>query len=79
MKKGAVLSNLRENILIYRVRYTISGDTSLLTKAAGFLERYFFLLAFASYVEEAQDQILFSEWLRALPGMIIIHDFIYEA
>jgi hypothetical protein len=64
--------NLREVILIHRVHYSNTGDLSSLEKARGCLERYFFLLAFCSYVNETIDlkfEIHFSEWLRARTGM----------
>ncbi|KAJ3409888.1 hypothetical protein HDV05_004169 [Chytridiales sp. JEL 0842] len=60
--------NLREVILLHRVRYSNTGDMASLEKAIGCLERYFFLLAFSSYVTETIDlkfDIQFSEWLRS--------------
>ncbi|KAI0264344.1 inositol hexakisphosphate-domain-containing protein [Gloeopeniophorella convolvens] len=63
--------NLREEILIHRIKYSLSsleksnGDT-VLQKAAKALEKYFFTIAFASFVEAQQDfSQTFSAWLRA--------------
>jgi len=63
--------NLREVILMHRVRYSDSGDMSSLEKALGCLERYFFLCAFCSYVSEntrSHFRVSFSEWLKGRPG-----------
>ena len=64
--------NLREVILLHRVRYSNSGDLASLTKALGCLERYFFLLAFCSYVSEenVDSNQNFSEWLRSRTGNV---------
>ena len=63
--------NLREVILMYRVRYYVTGSASTFSKALGCLERYFFLLAFCSYVNDTaasgHDQI-FTDWLSARSG-----------
>ncbi|KAJ3117238.1 hypothetical protein HDU96_007497 [Phlyctochytrium bullatum] len=62
-----VVLNLREVILLYRVKFSTAGDPALLEKAMGCLERYFFLLAFCSYVSETvhsnfkDDLSVFSE------------------
>ncbi|KAL1914564.1 uncharacterized protein VTP21DRAFT_8189 [Calcarisporiella thermophila] len=61
--------NLREIILMHRVRYTVSSEESAshLQRARGALERYFFLLCFAAYVNEsssAKFEISFSRWLE---------------
>lgn len=64
--------NLREDVLIHRIRYaltTLDQDEykreELLNKASRALEQYFFLIAFASYVDSVPslDQT-FSEWLK---------------
>ncbi|KAF9243458.1 inositol hexakisphosphate-domain-containing protein [Melanogaster broomeanus] len=67
------VSNLREDILIHRVRYSLTtpendGATKddLLLKAGASLEKYFFMIAFASYVDSVPDlQQTFSDWLKA--------------
>ncbi|KAA1467713.1 hypothetical protein DENSPDRAFT_832824 [Dentipellis sp. KUC8613] len=63
--------NLREDILIHRVRYSLtsldeaSRDASL-ERAVKALEKYFFMIAFMSYVESQDDfSQSFSEWLKA--------------
>ncbi|KAJ3357018.1 hypothetical protein HDU83_009188 [Entophlyctis luteolus] len=64
--KCDTMVNLREVILLHRVQYSNTGDTKSLTKALGCLERYFFLLAFCSYVLETDDlglDVTFSKWL----------------
>jgi hypothetical protein len=66
--------NLREVILLNRVRYSNSGDMKSLEKALGCLERYFFLLAFCSYVEESIDSNFaskFSDWIQSRAGKCI--------
>ncbi len=45
--------NLREAILMHRVEHSVHGDFSSIEKGIGCLERYFSLLAFTSYVNEA--------------------------
>ncbi|TPX51665.1 hypothetical protein SeMB42_g01840 [Synchytrium endobioticum] len=65
-----VMINLREVILMHRVTYAATGDAKYLEKALGCLERYFFLIAFASYVfENSEDgfKMAFSNWLSARP------------
>ncbi|KAJ3193150.1 hypothetical protein HK101_005337 [Irineochytrium annulatum] len=61
--------NLREVILLNRVQFSNTGDPTSLEKAVGCLERYFFLLAFCSYINESVgsgvNTDVFSEWLRA--------------
>ncbi|KAI6042555.1 inositol hexakisphosphate-domain-containing protein [Pisolithus marmoratus] len=66
------VNNLREDVLIHRIRYaltTLDQDEckreELLNKASKALEQYFFLIVFASYVDSVPnfDQT-FSEWLR---------------
>lgn len=49
------LINLREVILLHRVKYSTTGDIACLSKAMGCLERYFFLLAFSAYVNEWEE------------------------
>jgi hypothetical protein len=74
-----MLVNLREEILMNRVRHTVNNDFFYLEKALGFLERYFFLLSFTSYVNSTflptmkssdtadSDVISFGDWLDARP------------
>ncbi|THU84968.1 hypothetical protein K435DRAFT_783557 [Dendrothele bispora CBS 962.96] len=78
--------NLRESILVQRVRYALAvtgnggsgsgaggeeatGGEANLTRAGKALEKYFFMIAFASYVETSDEQFSqsFSEWLMARP------------
>jgi hypothetical protein len=65
--------NLREEILINRVRHTIDNTGSHLERAHGFLERYFFLLCFAAYANETlspSSELLpeaFSQWMINRP------------
>lgn len=64
--------NLREMTLMYRVKYYVDGSTSTIKKALGCLERYFFLLAFCSYVSEqaaSEYRIMFSSWIKSRTGM----------
>ncbi|KAH6570550.1 hypothetical protein BASA60_007657 [Batrachochytrium salamandrivorans] len=66
--KSDVLTNLRENILVNRLLYSTTTDSSYLQKAFGCLERYFLLLAFCSYVNKQLTKgyrISFSEWLKS--------------
>ncbi|KAH7925850.1 hypothetical protein BV22DRAFT_1033556 [Leucogyrophana mollusca] len=65
------VTNLREDILIHRMRYSlaaVAGDEAkredVLKKAGRSLEKYFFMIAFASYIESNADQS-FSSWLKA--------------
>ncbi|KAG1726694.1 inositol hexakisphosphate-domain-containing protein [Suillus paluster] len=67
------VTNLREDILTYRVKYSLTtadGDETkreeLLSKARRALEKYFFMITFASYVDSVQDfEMTFSDWLKA--------------
>ncbi|KDQ57083.1 hypothetical protein JAAARDRAFT_194263 [Jaapia argillacea MUCL 33604] len=70
--KGDQVTNLRESILTHRVKYSLTSTMDettredFLTKAVRSLEKYFFVIAFASYVESQDDfQETFSDWLRA--------------
>ncbi|KAJ7063606.1 inositol hexakisphosphate-domain-containing protein [Mycena amicta] len=65
------VTNLREDILIHRLKYSmtsmdeIKGDDHL-TKAVKAIEKYFFVIAFASYVDGTSDfSQSFSDWLKA--------------
>ncbi|OCH86618.1 hypothetical protein OBBRIDRAFT_890367 [Obba rivulosa] len=66
------VTNLREDIFIYRIKYSLTAtmDESqremFLNKAVQALEKYFFLIAFANYVNTQDDfKQSFSEWLKA--------------
>ncbi|KAJ3280819.1 hypothetical protein HK104_000390 [Borealophlyctis nickersoniae] len=72
-----VMVNLREVILVHRVRYSTTGEASELEKALGCLERYFFLLAFAGYVNDfskAGFEVSFTKWLSARPEIASMLD-----
>lgn len=61
--------NLREDILVHRIKYSLSSleeSTSNVFRAAKALEKYFFTIAFASFVEAQYDfSQSFSDWLKA--------------
>ncbi|KAG1838839.1 inositol hexakisphosphate-domain-containing protein [Suillus tomentosus] len=67
------VNNLREDILTYRVKYSLTTADSdeskredFLSKARRALEKYFFMITFASYVDSVKDfEITFSDWLKA--------------
>ncbi|PPQ89323.1 hypothetical protein CVT25_003160 [Psilocybe cyanescens] len=66
------VTNLREDILTYRLRYSLTSldeaqGEEFLNKAMRSLERYFFMIAFASFVEtsDAYFSQSFSDWLMA--------------
>ncbi|KXS15115.1 hypothetical protein M427DRAFT_112131 [Gonapodya prolifera JEL478] len=71
-----VILNLREVILIHRIRYAMDGSAGELEDAVGCFQRYFYLLAFAGYVTEScvakqrYDEkgvhwtSTFSEWMK---------------
>lgn len=69
---GDALVNLRESVLQHRVRYAslalldASSSTDHRSKALAALERYFFLVAFASFVAESPPNFpnTFSSWLK---------------
>ncbi|KAF9510295.1 hypothetical protein BS47DRAFT_1373349 [Hydnum rufescens UP504] len=71
--------NLRENILEHRMRYSVTTMDDhrrgeYLVKAGKALEKYFFLLAFASYVEEqANFEESFSQWMKV--WRMTFHDY----
>ncbi|KAI9192964.1 inositol hexakisphosphate-domain-containing protein [Polychytrium aggregatum] len=64
-----IMINLREAILMHRIRYSNIGDEVSLEKSLGCLEKYFFLLAFCSYVNESCSGELssFGSWLKDRP------------
>ncbi|PPQ89339.1 hypothetical protein CVT25_003176 [Psilocybe cyanescens] len=66
------VTNLREDILTYRLRYSLTSldeaqGEDFLNKAMRSLEKYFFMIAFASFVEtsDAHFSQSFSDWLMA--------------
>ncbi|KJA26349.1 hypothetical protein HYPSUDRAFT_36651 [Hypholoma sublateritium FD-334 SS-4] len=66
------VTNLREDILIYRLKYSLTTvdeakGEDFLNKATKSLEKYFFMIAFASFVEHSDQNFSqsFSDWLSA--------------
>ncbi|KAF8917222.1 inositol hexakisphosphate-domain-containing protein [Mucidula mucida] len=65
------VSHLREDILLHRIKYSLTSmeedkGEAFLKKAGRALEKYFFIIAFASFVEESLDfNQSFSDWLKA--------------
>ncbi|KAF8199666.1 inositol hexakisphosphate-domain-containing protein [Pholiota molesta] len=66
------VTNLREDILIYRLKYSLTTmdeakGEDFLNKATKSLEKYFFMIAFASFVENSDENFSqsFSDWLMA--------------
>ncbi|KAK0469504.1 inositol hexakisphosphate-domain-containing protein [Desarmillaria tabescens] len=65
------VTNLREDILIHRIKYSLismEGEKGevLIEKSRRALEKYFFIIAFASYVDSSEDfSESFSDWLKA--------------
>ncbi|KAF8734647.1 hypothetical protein AX14_003198 [Amanita brunnescens Koide BX004] len=65
------VTNLREDILINRLKYALASMEEdrgivLIQKARKALEKYFFIIAFASYVDESDNDFnqMFSDWLQ---------------
>ncbi|TFK40212.1 inositol hexakisphosphate-domain-containing protein [Crucibulum laeve] len=65
------VTNLREDILIYRLKYSLTSmdeanGEDFLNKAVKALEKYFFMIAFASYVDTSESDFgqSFSDWLK---------------
>ncbi|KAI0342721.1 hypothetical protein BDW22DRAFT_1357208 [Trametopsis cervina] len=66
------VTNLREDIFVHRIKYSLMTSTSeevredVLNKAVKALEKYFFIIAFANYVEvESDGSNSFSAYLNA--------------
>ncbi|KAF5359127.1 hypothetical protein D9756_003293 [Leucocoprinus leucothites] len=66
------VTNLREEIMTYRLKYSLTsmGDEQseeLLNKAVKALEKYFFMIAFASFVDASNKDFSqsFLEWITA--------------
>lgn len=63
--------NLREVVLMNRVRYSNVADHSSLEKALGCLERYLYMITFCAYIKENSGSSFFStfsSWLSDRPG-----------
>ncbi|KAJ7168617.1 inositol hexakisphosphate-domain-containing protein [Mycena filopes] len=64
------VTNLREDILMHRLKYSMTSmdeakGEDFLDKAVKALEKYFFAIAFASYVDSTDDFCqTFSDWLK---------------
>ncbi|ESK95344.1 metal ion binding oxidoreductase [Moniliophthora roreri MCA 2997] len=62
--------NIREDILVQRMKYSLTSmeeekGEAFLNSAGKSLEKYFFMIAFASYVESSEDfSQSFSDWLK---------------
>ncbi|PPQ64598.1 hypothetical protein CVT26_001996 [Gymnopilus dilepis] len=68
------VTNLREDILMHRLKYSLTSMDEVqgeifLNKAVKALEKYFFIIAFASFVENSDENFSqsFSDWLMARP------------
>ncbi|KAJ7592850.1 inositol hexakisphosphate-domain-containing protein [Mycena floridula] len=65
------VTNLREDILAHRISYSLTTmeeekGQKFLGRAVKALEKYFFMIAFASYIEDSDDfRQSFSDWLKA--------------
>ncbi|KAF8802506.1 hypothetical protein BYT27DRAFT_7196707, partial [Phlegmacium glaucopus] len=66
------VTNLREDILTHRLRYALTSmdearGEDFLNQAVKALEKYFFIIAFASFVESSNQDFTqtFSSWLKA--------------
>ncbi|KAG8783281.1 hypothetical protein FRC12_019885 [Ceratobasidium sp. 428] len=65
------VANLREEILAHRVDYSVTsmddkGRSAHIQKAKRAMEKYYFTIAFAGYVEESTEfGESFSEWMKA--------------
>ncbi|KAH9915114.1 inositol hexakisphosphate-domain-containing protein [Fomitopsis serialis] len=64
------VTNLREDVFTHRVRYSLTTTMDetqreiVLTKAVRSLEKYFFIIAFAEYVDQSDSSQSFSSWLK---------------
>ncbi|KAK0205042.1 inositol hexakisphosphate-domain-containing protein [Desarmillaria ectypa] len=64
------VTNLREDILVHRIKYSLTSMEEergeiLIEKSRRALEKYFFIIAFASYVDSSEDfSESFSNWLK---------------
>ncbi|KAJ3335694.1 hypothetical protein HDU93_004652 [Gonapodya sp. JEL0774] len=84
-----MIVNLREVVLVHRVRYAVDGDAEELEDAVGCFQRYFYLLAFAGYVAECfggrqQDSknwewiATFSQWMKGRTGEDSVYSRDYQ-
>ena len=58
--------NLRKLILAHRLKFSLTGDEAVMSRAVGCLERYVTLLALCSYLQESHDgktKSIYSDWL----------------
>lgn len=64
--KCEALVNIREHILINRVRHSVNEESNALDNGIGFLERYFSLIAFCAYIEDStkSQDLTFSQWIQ---------------
>ncbi|KAF8969228.1 inositol hexakisphosphate-domain-containing protein [Flammula alnicola] len=63
------VTNLREDILIYRLKYSLTTmdeaeGENFLNKAMKSLEKYFFMIAFASFVEDSDETFSHKIWTQ---------------
>lgn len=62
---GETLVNIREQILINRVKHSVNEGSNALDTGIGFLERYFSLIAFCAFIEDTNTEpINFAAWIR---------------
>ncbi|RKP01076.1 hypothetical protein CXG81DRAFT_12437 [Caulochytrium protostelioides] len=68
-----IFSQLRDMILIHRIRYSMTGAESALEAARHALERYFFLILIAQYVHENVETDFarsVSQWIAGRPEVV---------
>jgi predicted protein tyrosine phosphatase len=76
----AILMNIRNGILALRIRYSLSGDDSALSKALGCLERYLALLTLCSYLQDqivSKSKVSYTQWLDSKPGFWYLCRYIF--
>lgn len=63
---GDDIINIRESILINRIKYEMNQEKNTLQWSLSYLERYFSLIAFASYLHSRALNVhyKFSDWVR---------------
>lgn len=60
--------NLREEVLIHRVKYSHTGDMASIRRSINALERYFLLVAFSGYVLDSAKSsftMKFTSWIKS--------------
>lgn len=65
---GEAVVNIREQILVHRMKHFINERSSALDAGIGYLERYFSLIAFCAYLDDrchAVSPLTFAEWIKA--------------